>query len=115
MDRRGFLGSLMAVTTAIASGVKLPAGKELAAAPPKAVSVQNNLLSLLKDCVPVSISANHGLDTAMTYEIEYLHSPGSKKDDTALMIDGYTHGMRPVSVNFVQAAGELAKLTVEWM
>ena len=30
MDRRCFLGSLMAVTTAIASGVKLPTGAEVA-------------------------------------------------------------------------------------
>lgn len=114
MDRRGFLGSLMAVTAAVASGVKLPAGKELAAAPPKAVRVQNDLLSLLKDCVPTSISANHSLHSSMTYEVEYLHCPGSKKTEDALMVESYTKGMRPVSVSFIHSAGNLPRLTVEW-
>lgn len=115
MDRRGFLGSLMTVTTAIASGVKLPAGKELAAAAPKAVRVQNNLLSLLDECVPISISANHSISDAMTYTIEYLHSPTSKKNETGLTIDGYTKNMRPVSVQFFHGVNQLPRLTVEWM
>lgn len=114
MDRRGFLGSLMAVTTAIAGGVKLPAGKEVVKAAPKAIRIQNDLLGLLKECVPLSISANHSIDCPMTYEIEYLHSPGCKKNDTALMIDRYTNGMRPVSVRFSHNASELPRVTVEW-
>lgn len=115
MDRRGFLGSLMAVTTAIASGVKLPAGRELAAAPRTAVRVQNDLLALLNDCVPLSIEATHSISGPMTYTIEYLHSPGHKVNETTAMIDSYTKHMRPVSVQFLQKAGDLTKLTVEWM
>lgn len=105
----------MAVTTAIASGVKLPAGKELAAAAPKAVRVQNDLLSLLDECLPTSIEAHHSIYGPMTYTIEYIHSPASKKNDTTLMIDGYTKNMRPVSVRFLDRVGDLPRLTVEWM
>lgn len=114
MDRRGFLGSLMAVTTAIAGGVKLPSGKEVAKAAPKAIRVQNDLLGLLKDCVPTRIEANLSINGPMTYTIEYLHAPGSKKTDTCLMIDGYTQGMRPVSVMFSHSVAELPRITVEW-
>lgn len=115
MDRRGFLGSLMAVTAAVASGVKLPSSGQLASAPRKAVAVQNNLIEMLKECNAVSISSNMSIDGPMTYEVEYIHCPGSKKHEHTEMIDGYTKGMRPVTVDFTSRAGDLTRLTVVWM
>lgn len=115
MDRRGFLGSLMAVTTAVASGVKLPSGKEIAKATPKALSVQSDLLGLLKECNVISIASNAGVYGPATYEVEYLHCPSSKKNEYTHDIEKYTQGMRPVQIRFSHAAGELIRITVEWM
>lgn len=116
MDRRGFLGSLLAVTTAVASGVKLPAGREVARATPKALAVQSQLMKMLEECAVTSVSAQHDIDGPMIYEIEYVHFPGrSKPDETRRLIDGYTKNMRPVSVRFTESAGELARVTVQWM
>lgn len=115
MDRRGFLGSLMAVTTAVASGVKLPAGKEVAKAAPKAVGVSDRLVAMLKNCNVVSVSSNMSADRPVSYTVEYVHVPGLKKSQDTQMIDGYTKGMRPVSVVFSERAGDLTRLTVEWM
>lgn len=114
MDRRGFIGSLMAVTTAIASGVKLPSSREVASAAPKAVATQDTLLKLLDECVAVSVSTEYAYDGPMICEVEYLHSPGIKKNAETLMIDGYTKNMRPVNVQFAHAAGDLPRLTVRW-
>ncbi len=114
MDRRGFLGSLMAVTTAIASGVKLPTSREIAVATPKAIETQNTLLSILDECLATSIECHQNYDGTMTYEVEYIHCPGSKRPEETLMIDGYTKSMKPVSVHFVQMVGELTRVTVEW-
>lgn len=115
MDRRGFLGSLIAVTTAVASGVRLPSGREVAKAAPKAVAISDKLMEMLKECRVVSISSNMEMDRPLTYEVEYFHLPGTKKDDDTKMIDEYTKNMRPVSVSFREAAGELTKLNVVWM
>ena len=115
MDRRGFLGSLMAVTTAIASGVKLPSSREVVNAPAKSLATQDTLLKLLDECVAVSVSAEcHFAEGPMIYEVEYLHSPGIKKSAETLMIDGYTKNMRPVNVQFRHTAGDLSRLTVRW-
>lgn len=114
-DRRGFLGSLMAVTTAIASGVKLPSSREIVNAPAKALATQNTLLRLLDECVAVSVSTEcHFAEGPMIYEVEYLHSPGIKKNADTLMIDGYTKNMRPVDVQYGFRAGDLPRLTVRW-
>ena len=115
MNRRGFLGGLMAVTAAVASGVKLPSGSEVAKAAPKALAVSDRLMAMLKDCNVVSISTNMSLDAPMTYDVEYIHVPGSKKSQDTTMIDGYTKGMRPVSVAFDESAGNVTRIRVEWM
>lgn len=115
MDRRGFLGSLMAVTAAVAAGVKLPSGKELATAPAKAISVQDKLLAMLKHCNAVSISTNMSLDGPLSYEVEYIHVPGAQKHDHTKEIDRYTDKMRPVTVSVRQCAGDVTRLTVVWM
>lgn len=115
MDRRGFLGSLIAVTTAVASGVRLPAGKEVAKAAPKALAVSDKLMAMLKDCRVISISSHMELDRPLTYEVEYIHYAGATKDKDTQMIDEYTKNMRPVSVSFREAVGELTKLNVVWM
>lgn len=114
MDRRGFLGSLMAVTTAIASGVKLPKGAEVAVAPPRAVAVQNKLLDLLKDCHAISIESFSFIDRPMMYSVEYIHCPGSKKSSDTLMVDNYTKDLRPVSVQLSHKVGELPRVKVTW-
>ena len=114
MDRRGFLGSLMAVTTAIASGVKLPTSREVATAAPKAIETQNTLLSIIEECLATRIECHQSYDGPVTYEVEYIHCPGSKKTEETLMIDGYTKHMKPVSVHFTQMVGELTRVTVEW-
>lgn len=115
MDRRGFLGSLIAVTTAVATGVKLPPGKEIARAPRPSRVLSDKVVAMLKECRVVSIASNMSLDRPVSYTVEYLHFPGTKKDKDTRMIDSYTAGMRPVSVSFEERAGELTKLTVEWM
>lgn len=117
MDRRGFLGSLMAVTAAVASGVKLPSGREVIKATPKALSVSNSLMAMLKDCRVVSIASNMSIDRLLTYEVEYIHYPGGggKKTEEEEMIAEYTKAMRPINVRFTQAAGDLTRLNVEWM
>ena len=115
MDRRGFLGSLLAVTAAVASGVKLPSGKEVAKASPKALAVSDRLMAMLKDCNAVSITSNMRLDAPHNYEIEYIHVPGSKKHEHTTMIDEYTKGMRPVSVEFDEAVGNATRIRVVWV
>ena len=117
MDRRGFLGSLMAVTTAIASGLKLPTGAEVATgkALPKPLAVQNDLLAMLKECHVISITGECVYDGPMQYEVEYVHAPGGKKGEDTLMVDGYTKGMRPVDVRYAMTAGELMRVTVTWV
>lgn len=114
MDRRGFLHSLMAVTAAIASGVQLPSSKQLSVATPKQLNTSLAMLNLLNECVPLSISAHASIDNPMTYEVEYLHCPGRKLNADALLVDSYTKNLRPISVSFSQAVGELTRLTVEW-
>jgi hypothetical protein len=114
MDRRGFLGSLMAVTTAIASGVKLPSSREIAVAAPKAVAVQNNILDLLKDCHAISIESFCFVDKPTMFAVEYLHCPGSKKDSNTLMVDQYTKGLSPVTVHLSSKVGELPRVNVTW-
>lgn len=114
MDRRGFLGSLMAVTTAIASGVKLPTSREVATAAPKAIETQNTLLSILDECLATRIECHQSYDGTVTYEVEYVHIPGSKRTEETLIIDQYTKGMKPVNVQFSQMVGDLPRLTVEW-
>jgi hypothetical protein len=116
MDRRGFLGSLMAVTTAIASGVKLPTGAEVAAgkALPKPLAVQNDLLAMLKECHVISISCHQTYDGPMQYEVEYVHAPGGKKGEDTLMVETYTKKLRPINVSYAVTAGELMRVTVTW-
>lgn len=114
MDRRGFLGSLMAVTTAIAGGVKLPSSTQVSRAAPLALKTQNELMAILKECVAMSVSANSSASGPLTYTVEYVHLPKAKKTDDALVIDGYTKNLRPVSVQFFHGAGELPRVTVEW-
>ena len=115
MNRRGFLGGLMAVTAAVASGVKLPSGKEVAKADPKSLAASDKLMAMLKDCNVVSIASNMSLDRPLTYDVEYIHLPNSKKHEHSAMIDGYTKGMRPVSVVFDESAGNVTRIRVEWM
>jgi len=116
MDRRGFLGSLMAVTTAIASGVKLPTGTEVATgkALPKPLAVQNDLLSMLKECHVTSISCHQTYDGLMHCEVEYVHAPGGKNGDDTLMVETYTKKLRPINVSYAVTAGELMRITVTW-
>jgi hypothetical protein len=106
----------MAVTTAIASGVKLPTGAEVATgkALPKSLAVQNDLLTMLNECHVISISCHQTYDGPMHYEVEYIHAPGGKKSEDTLMVDGYTKGMRPVNVSYAMTAGELMRVTVTW-
>jgi hypothetical protein len=105
----------MAVTAAIASGVKLPSSREVASASPRGLATQDTLLKLLDECVAVSVSTEcHFADGPMIYEVEYLHSPGIKKNADTLMIDGYTKNMRPVNVQYGFRAGDLPRLTVRW-
>lgn len=117
MDRRGFLGSLMAVTSAVASGVKLPSGKEVIKATPKALSVSNSLMAMLKDCRVIRIASNMSIERPLTYEVEYIHYPGGggKKTEEEEMIAEYTKAMRPINVRFTQDIGDLTRLNVEWM
>lgn len=115
MDRRGFLGSIMAVSAAVAAGVKLPSGKQVATAAPKAVAVSDRLVELLKECQAVSVTMENGIDQPPTYEIEYIHTPGSKKNDTQRMIEGYTAKMRPVRFSCHETVGELTRVNVVWM
>ena len=116
MDRRGFLGSLMAVTTAIASGVKLPTGAEVATgkALPKPLAVQNDLLAMLKECHVTSITKECTYEGPMHYEVEYIHAPGGKKGEDTLMVETYTKKLRPVNVSYAMTAGELMRVTVTW-
>lgn len=118
MDRRGFLESITAITTALAGGVKLPTGAEVAAAPipqPKPLRMQNDLLRLLRECEAVSIEGHATYDGPMIYVVEYIHFPGRKKSsETSLMVDGYTRGMRPIGVTKTISAGELMKIRVTW-
>ena len=116
MDRRGFLGSLMAVTTAIASGVKLPTGAEVATgkAQPKPLAVQNDLLTMLKDCHVTSISCHQTYDGPMHCEVEYIHAPGGTKGEDTLMVETYTKKLRPINVSYAVTAGELMRVTVIW-
>jgi hypothetical protein len=118
MDRRGFLGSLVAVTTAIASGLKLPTGAEVATgkAMPKPLAVQNDLLAILEECHVTSITQECTYDGPMQYEVEYIHAPGGgKKQEHTLLVDKYTNGMRPVDVRYAIAAGEVMRVTVTWV
>lgn len=114
MDRRGFLGTLTAITTAIATGVKLPAGREVAKAAPKAVETQGWLVEMLKDCHVRSIEGMATLDGPMRYVVEYVHAPGSKKQEHSLIVDTYTQGMRPVTVQYSVREYGHVYLTVEW-
>jgi hypothetical protein len=114
MDRRGFLGSLAAITAAVASGLKLPKGAEVAAALPKAVAVQNQLLDLIKDCHALSIESHCYINGPMTFTVEYIHSPDSKKSGDTLMVETYTKNMRPISVQLSHKVGDLPRVTVEW-
>lgn len=116
MDRRGFLGSLMAVTAAIASGVKLPTGAEVATgkALPKPLAVQNDLLAMLKECHVISISCHQTYDGPMQTEVEYVHAPGGKKGEDTLMVESYTKSMRPINVRYAMTTGELMRVTVTW-
>jgi hypothetical protein len=107
----------MAVTAAIASGVKLPTGTEVATgkALPKPLAVQNDLLAMLKECHVTSISCHQTYDGPMHYEVEYIHAPGGgKKHEHTLMVDSYTKGMRPVDVSYAVTAGEVTRVTVTW-
>lgn len=115
MDRRGFLGSIMAVTAAVASGVNLPSGKEIAKATPKAIGFSNQLMGILKDCQVISIASNMRRDAPVSYEVEYIHCPGGRTTEETGLIAEYTKAMRPISVRFTQEAGGLTRLTVEWM
>ena len=118
MDRRGFLGSLMAVTTAIASGVKLPTGAEVESgkAMPKPLAVQNDLLAMLKECHVIAITQECTYDGPMQCEVEYIHAPGGgKKHKHTLMVDEYTRGMRPVDVRYAITAGGVRTVTVTWV
>lgn len=115
MDRRGFLGTLTAITTAIATGVKLPAGREVAKAAPKAVETQGWLVEMLKDCHVRSIESMATLDGPMRHTVEYIHAPGSKRQEHSLTVDKYTKGMRPVSVDYSIREYGNVYLTVEWM
>jgi hypothetical protein len=115
MDRRGFLGSLMAITGVVATGVKLPAGREVAKATPKAVALSNDLMSILKECNAVRIEQHMSLHRPLSYEVEYIHCPGSRKCEYTVELEKYTKGMRPVTVNVSQAVNELTRVTVEWM
>ena len=115
IGRRGFLGSLMAITGAVATGVKLPAGREVAKATPKAVTLSNDLMAILRECNVISIASNMSLDRPLSYEVEYIHCPGGKKCEYTVELENYTKGMRPVTVKFSQAVNELTRVTVEWM
>lgn len=117
MDRRGFLGSLMAVTTAIASGVKLPTGAEVATgkALPKPLAVQNDLLAMLKECHVTSVSVCSSYDRPVEVEVDYVHCPGGgKRSEDTLMVESHTKNLRPVNVSYRQTAGELMRVTVIW-
>jgi len=114
MDRRGFLGSLMAVTAAVGSGVKLPAGREVARATPKALATQNELLVLLERCNAMSIEGHATIADGMRYVVEYVHHDNAKPNDIDRQIAGYTKSMRPVDVRYSVRAGELMHVTVEW-
>lgn len=115
MDRRGFLGALIAVTSAVASGIQLPTGREIAKATPQAAALSNKVVDILKYCNVTSIASHMDLHRPPSYEVEYVYYPGAKKNETTREIDGYTKGMRPISVEFVEAAGELTRVRVEWM
>lgn len=116
MDRRGFLGSLLAVTGAVASGVKLPSSKAVATATRQAIETQNTLIRLLKECAVVAVSTNCAIDGPLTYDVEYIHTPGHTRKRTGdeELVCAYTDKMRPVSVQFSRRAGELTRLTVTW-
>lgn len=117
MDRRGFLGSITAITTALAGGLKLPSGAEVASgkAPQRPLRMQNDLLRTLKECEPISIEGHATYDGPMIYVVEYVHCPGhKKKSEHALAVDGYTKGMRPIGVEKRLTAGELLRIKVTW-
>lgn len=104
----------MAVSAAVASGVRLPSGRDVAKAAPQAVAVSDRLVEMLKHCNVISIATSIGIDRPVTHEIEYIHVPGSKKHEHTREIDGYTKNMRPISFLFREAAGDVARLTVVW-
>jgi hypothetical protein len=114
MNRRGFLESIMAVTAVIGSGVKLPAGREVARATPKALATQNELLDLLEHCHATSIEGHATIKDGMRYVVEYVHHEKAKPNDIDRQIAGYTKSMRPVDVRYSMRAGELMHITVEW-
>lgn len=116
MNRRSFLGTLTALSAAVASGIKLPKAAEVAKAAPAAIAWQDRLMEMLKDCHVVSIAGMATIDGPMTYEVEYIHTPGgpSKKGKETLMVDSYTAGMRPISVNYSIGPNEVARMKVEW-
>lgn len=115
MNRRGFLGSLMAVSAAVAAGVRLPSGKEVATAAPKAVAASDRLVAMLADCEVVSVTMENSIHAPPRYEVEYIHVPGEKRSEAARFLDGYTAKMRPVSFSFYEAAGQLTRVNVVWM
>jgi hypothetical protein len=50
----------------------------------------------------------------MTFTVEYIHSPDSKKSGDTLMVDSYTKNMRPISVQLSHKVGDLPRVTAEW-
>lgn len=107
----------MAVTTAIASGGRLPTGAEVSkgTAQAKALAVQNGLLEMLKECHVISIASISALDSLQRWEVEYVHCPGGgKKGEDTLMVESYTKGLRPVNAMYSMTSGELMRVRVLW-
>ena len=116
LSRRAFLGSLMAVTTVIASGVKLPASSQASRATSQALQTQSKVYALLEECYMTSLESTTVRDGLLGYECAYIHFPGktAKRGEFDQVIQGNLKGMRPVDVRFRASAGELTTLTVWW-
>jgi hypothetical protein len=132
MDRRGFLGALGAFTTALASGVRMPTGKEAFAiretrtqipesddfpAPeikPSGNSAQEMLMRYLSDCEVTGISNQFHFDSLHMVTVTYLYREGVKgggpmsREAAAL-----TAGKRPVSAMVTTFADPLDITTFE--
>lgn len=113
--RRTFIGSLMAVTAALASGVTMPASRQTRGASAVALQTQSRVYALLEECGMTSLASATVGDGLLGYRVEYVHLPNrSGPSDEEKMIVSHLKGMRPVNVRFHASAGQLTTLTVEW-
>jgi hypothetical protein len=112
-SRRGFFGSLAAISASVADGLTLPRSDQVAKAAPRAIAVQNTLAKMIAECEPTSITMEQHVDGHQRAVVEYLYCQGRKAKD-AFNVRQYTNRMRPISVKLTAQVGDIPRVTVEW-